>query len=167
MDVCGDGGRGEGMCVLCKGGGGLGTWAFVCCSERRRSDGKRRRRKTNKTRQRLAFYTFFQTTLPISGARGKIEDDESIRSPSPLAPLEAEGRERDGHGDDDGINHTRLDRPLRGTGGRGGGHPLSCRGDTPTGRADALGRWVIPGAIDQTNKTRIGLEVQIQFRLIR
>lgn len=74
----------------------------------------------NKTRQRLAFYTFFQTTLPTSGARDKIEDDESIRSPSPLAPLEAEGRERDGHGDDDGINHTRLDRPLRGTGGRGG-----------------------------------------------
>lgn len=76
------------------------------------------------------FILFFQTTLPTSGARGKIEDDESIRSPSPLAPLEAEGRERDGHGDDDGINHTRLDRPLRGTGGRGGSPTLLPRGYT-------------------------------------
>lgn len=125
--VMGAGARG---CVSWARGGGLGTWAFVCCSERRRSDGKRRRRKTNKTRQRLAFYTFFQTTLPTSGARGKIEDDESIRSPSPLAPLEAEGRERDGHRDDDGINHTRMDRPLRGTGGRGGSPTLLPRGYT-------------------------------------
>lgn len=151
------------MCVLDKGVG-LGRLSAV--QRGRRSDGKRRRRKTNKTRQRHSFYTFFLTTLPTSGARGEIEDDESIRSPPPLAPLEAEGRERDGHGDDDGINHTRLDRRLRGR-REGGDHPLSCRGDTPTGRADAHGRWVIPGAIDQTNKTRIGLEDQIQFRLIR
>lgn len=89
-----------------------------------------------------------------------------------LAPLEAEGREqqqRDGHGDDDGINHTRLDRPLRGR-RKGGGSPTLL----PRGYTNGEGGWpwamadgIIPGAIDQTNKTRIGLGDQIQFRLIR
>ncbi|KAK1836053.1 hypothetical protein QBC39DRAFT_338671 [Podospora conica] len=76
----------------------------------------------------------------------------------PLAPLEAEGREqqqqRDGHGDDDGINHTHGWT----SGGEGGGvihSPAAARGYT---NGESGWAWQMGSSLEAwTKQTRLGL----------